>query len=136
MGDLRIAIPKGINGPWQKPDIIASQTPRDALDVSDLVLPARRHHILDGEIFPNGSPSGGHRAGTGFPGKSEFPATWSDDRIMEALVDIATDPSSLTRPGRAGDVFYRGTRDGIDIEVLVRFDEIWTGYPTNATRNP
>ena len=29
-----------------------------------------------------------------------------------------------------------GTRDGVDIEVLIRRGEIWTGYPTNVPRNP
>ena len=54
--------------------------PRVADDLVDLVSPSRRHHILDGEVRPNGTYGGGHRAGTGYPGKSEFPARWSDDR--------------------------------------------------------
>ena len=86
---------------------------------------------------PNGTFGGGHRPGTGFPGKSEFPAGWSDEKIMHEISDIATDPSLAGRPGnRVGDSFINGTRDGVDIEVLIRNDQIWTGYPTNLPRNP
>ena len=102
----------------------------------NLASEARTSHILDGEVRPNGSFGGGHRAGTGFPKKSEFPASWSDDQIMHNISDVATDPASVFRPGRGGDVFGTGTRGGIDIEVLLRNDEIWTGYPTNVPRNP
>ena len=37
-------------------------------------------HILDGD-----ATGGGHAPGTGVPGKSEFPAGWSRDRIMDAI---------------------------------------------------
>jgi len=102
----------------------------------NLANPARTRHILDGDVLPHGAFSGGHRAGTGFPGKSEFPASWSDDQIMHQISDVATDPLSAVRPGRGGDVFVTGTRRGVDIEVLLRNGEIWTGYPTNVPRNP
>ncbi|HET8970953.1 MAG TPA: EndoU domain-containing protein [Candidatus Nanopelagicales bacterium] len=102
----------------------------------NLASPARTSHILDGEVRPNGTYGGGHRAGTGFPSKSEFPASWSDGKTMHNISDVATDPASATRPGRGGDVFATGTREDVDIEVLIRHDEIWTGYPTNVPRNP
>ena len=54
---------------------------------------------------------------------------------MQRISDVATDPASILRPGYGGDVFVNGTHDGIDIEVLIRNDEIWTGYPTNVPRN-
>lgn len=108
---------------------------RGAGNLVDLASPARRNHILEGEVLLGGRYSGGHRAGTGFPGKSEFPADWSDDQIMHHISDVATDPLSASRSGRGGDAFMSGTRDGVDIEVLLRNDEIWTGYPTNVPRN-
>jgi hypothetical protein len=105
-------------------------------DAVDLASASRRSHILDGEVRPNGSFGGGHRPGTGFPNKSEFPAGWSDDKIMHSISDIATDPSLIWRAGNnPGDFFVNGTRDGIDIEVLIRNNQIWTGYPTNVIRN-
>ena len=114
-------------------DLVA---PRVTDDLVDLVSPSRRHHILDGEVRPNGTYGGGHRAGTGYPGKSEFPARWSDEQIMHHVSDIATDPLSTTVRTQGRDVFVAGTRDGIDIEVLIRNGEIWTAYPTNVPRNP
>ena len=56
---------------------------------------------------------------------------------MHNISDLATDPSLAWRAGaKPGDFWVNGTRDGIDIEVLIRNDEIWTGYPTNVARNP
>ena len=75
--------------------------------------------------------------GTGFPKKSEFPSDWSDPQIMHNISDVATDPSIAWRPGvKPGDFWANGTRHGIDIEVLIRNNEIWTGYPTNMPINP
>lgn len=113
-----------------------SVAPRVTDDLVDLVSPSRRSHILDGEVRPNGTFGGGHRAGTGYPGKSEFPASWSDDQIMHYISDVATDPLSTTVRTQGRDVFVAGTRDRIDIEVLIRNGEIWTAYPTNVPRNP
>jgi RHS repeat-associated protein len=91
----------------------------------DLTTPKRRKHILDGE--PNGG--GGHRAGTG-RGKSEFPKEWSDDKIIDAISDVATDPNSVSSIGRGGKTVVEGIRDGIKIRVVISKDgEIVTGYP-------
>ncbi len=106
----------------------------------NLASPARTSHILDGEIRLDGRGirySGGHRSGTGFPGKSEFPADWTDPQIMHNVSDVATDPSSISRPGdRPGDIFMQGTRDGVDLEVLIRKGQIWSAYPTSVPKNP
>jgi hypothetical protein len=92
----------------------------------------RSKHILDGD-----KTGGGHRAGTGNPGKSEFPSSWSDDKIKGEVSDVATDPSSSRAPGRGGREIVSGTRDGIDIEVVVDPNgRIITAYPTNVPRNP
>ncbi len=57
--------------------------------------------------------------------------------IRHNISDVATDPSIVWRPGaKPGDFWANGTRDGVDIEVLIRRNEIWTGYPTNVARNP
>lgn len=56
---------------------------------------------------------------------------------MHNISDVATDPALIWRAGdRPGDFFVNGTRDGVDIEVLIRDGEIWTGYRTNVPRNP
>ena len=81
---------------------------------------------------------GGHGAGRGNPGKSEFPSRWSDDRAMEAVEDVANDPASLRTVAGDGRTLVRNTIDGIDLEVYIGRDgeEILTAYPTNTGRNP
>ena len=92
-------------------------------------------HILDGD-----ATGGGHRPGTGNPGKSEFPADWSDEKIKGEISDVATDPKATRTPGRGGRTIVQGTRDGIDITVVVeppsKGGRIVTGFPTNVPRNP
>jgi hypothetical protein len=107
-----------------------------------------RHHILDGD--PDNLASGGHRPGTGRPGKTEFPKGWSDEKILNAIADVATDPKSqwTQQTGKPGARFTKsgkpvrwkvvGTREGVTIEVIV---EPWgrgvvTSYPTNLAPNP
>jgi hypothetical protein len=101
-------------------------------DYVGLARPKRRRHILDGD-----ATGGGHRPGTGHPGKSEFPTGWSDDRIMHEISDIATDPSLTSTVGRGGRTVTNGTRDGIDIRVIQEGNgDIVSGFPTNMQRNP
>ncbi|PZE39357.1 EndoU domain-containing protein [Curtobacterium sp. MCPF17_031] len=93
--------------------------------------------MLDGEVRGDGSFGGGHRQGTGFPGKSEFPASWSDGRIIHDISDVATDPDLEWVPqGKAGTTFIaNGMRDGVAIRVVIRNDEIISGFPTNTSKN-
>ena len=94
----------------------------------DLTTPQQRKHILDGE---EGDPKrGGHRPGTGRPGKSEFPKDWSDDKIIHEISDVATDPRSERRPGRGNRTEVEGTRNGVKILVILEKDgTIVTGFP-------
>lgn len=55
---------------------------------------------------------------------------------MHHTSDVATDPVSQIVNTQGNDVFGSGMRDGIEIEVLIRNGEIWTGYPTNVPRSP
>lgn len=50
-------------------------------------------------------------------------------KSADEFVDLAS-----TARRRPGDFFVTGTRGGIDIKVLIRNDQIWTGYPTNVPR--
>lgn len=117
----------------EEPDAVGLPEDNSLLD------PIGEKHALEGEIRSDGSFSGGHRPGTGFPGKSEFPAGWSDQEIKEAISDIATDPStSWSKPDSRGFVSGTGNRGGIDILVVVDTHKgrIVTGYPPNLPRNP
>jgi hypothetical protein len=102
-----------------------------------LLDPQGEHHVLEGD-GPNAG--GGHRSGTGKPGKSEFPANWSDDKINGEISDVATDPGSTRTTQPNGRIKIQGTRDGVDITVIVEPDRkggrIVTGFPTNTPRNP
>ena len=102
------------------------------------LVPERAHHILDGED----PTKGGHRYGTGNLDKSEFPAIWTDDRVVAGVVSVARDPDlgeewELQNNGKWR---VRGTRDGVLIEAIVRKDGyVVTGYPISGPgvhRNP
>jgi Bacterial EndoU nuclease len=111
----------------------AAAGPGPAQADAAVVTASRRVHILDGD-----ARGGGHRPGRGIPGKSEFPAGWSDDRIIAAIEDVANDPASRRRAEADGRTVATGRRDGVDIRVVVERDgrTVVTGYPTNTPRNP
>ena len=100
--------------------------------------PERTAHILDGD--PGGG--GGHRHGAGKPGKTEFPASWDDEKIVDALVDVARRPDwPPMRQERNDRWIARGTRDDVGIVVVIARDGcIWTGWPTpgspGVVKNP
>jgi Bacterial EndoU nuclease len=102
---------------------------------ADLIDAKARKHILDGD-----ASGGGHRPGTGIPGKCEFPAGWSDDKILKEIADVATDSASAVRSGGGGRQVVEGTRDGVDIRVVIepvsKGGRIVTGFPLNLPRNP
>jgi hypothetical protein len=114
-------------------DADVAATGEKTSDKPSLLDDRARTHVLDGD----GPKSGGHRAGTGKPGKSEFPAEWSDERIEGEISDVATDPSSTRTPIPGGREAVTGTRGGVDIKVILDKDgRIITEYPTNRPRNP
>ncbi|AKT31826.1 EndoU domain-containing protein [Pseudomonas syringae pv. actinidiae] len=109
--------------------------PKIISDNPSLVDKKAEKHILDGD----GPASGGHRFGTGVPGKSEFPKSWSDEKILSTISDIATDPKTQwSSPDGRGYQTGSGNRDGINIKVV--YDKVKgrvvTGYPTNTPKNP
>lgn len=102
--------------------------------VRDLYDPQKIKHILEGD-----ATGGGHRFGTGIPGKSEFPSSWSDNKILKEIADVLTDGKSVwSAPDKRGYITTTGTRDGIDIKVVydTKNNRIVSGYPTNVPRNP
>lgn len=101
----------------------AKRPPLDALRVT----PERSAHILDGEA----DGKGGHRHGVGNPGKTEFPASWDDKKIMDNVLDVARRPEQppiyQTWNSRW---LARGTRDEVEVVVVVADDgRIWSGWP-------
>jgi hypothetical protein len=93
-----------------------------------------RNYILDGDKFGGG----GHRAGTSNPGKSEFPANWSDEKIIAEIESVANDPASKRTTTTNSKTKIEGRRDGVDILVVLSKDRrtIITAYPMNLPKNP
>ncbi len=121
---------------WGAPDV---QGHPDRPDPADIRLPAdRARHILAGD-GPD-SPGGGHRHGAERPGKTEFPARWSDDMIVATVRDVAGDPEQARWQGFNGRWQVSGERDGVGVTAVVLPDgRIWTAWPepggAGVTRN-
>ena len=102
--------------------------------------PERTTHILDGDPTPAGG--GGHRSGTGKPGKTEFPASWDDEKIMGHVLDVARRPDCPPAHQHWNDRWVcSGTRDSVEVSVVVlRSGEVWTAWPEEGgpgvVRNP
>jgi hypothetical protein len=104
---------------WDNADAL-TRPPLDALRLP----PERAIHILDGD-----ATGGGHRYGTGSPGKTEFPASWDEDKITDSILSIARSPdsASLQRNGRWK---VEGVRDEVALAVIITTDgRIWSAYP-------
>ncbi|NJM37552.1 MAG: EndoU domain-containing protein [Akkermansiaceae bacterium] len=114
-------------GRWS---IVTKTTP----EFVNLASPQRTAHILTGDA------TGGGHLFPGGAGKSAFPQSWSADRVMHEISDVATDPLSSFVTGRGGRTVVNGTRDGIDLRVILGSPRegggIITGFPTNVPRNP
>src|SRR6266566_2703073 len=118
----------------------------DAVDAADRpsveairVSPERTVHILDGDGIEGG---GGHRHGVGKPGKTEFPASWDDEKIIANVLDVARRPDKPpTRQDWNDTWLCTGTRDNVDVSAVVeRSGNILTGWPEEGSpgvvRNP
>jgi hypothetical protein len=85
-----------------------------------LISRGSRNHIL-----------AGHKAGRGPTGKTKFPASWSDDEIMDAVDAVMAKPQVLRH--RGDQFIFRGEHRGVPISVSVRVDKprpfVWTAYP-------
>ena len=88
----------------------------------------RRKHILEGD-----ETGGGHRSGTSRPGKTEFPPSWADDKIMNTAVDVAAGPDVPPKLQHNGRWRALGTREEVGMVVIVTEDgAIWTAYPESG----
>jgi hypothetical protein len=111
----------------------ANRPPLDRLSISA----ERALHILDGD-----ARGGGHRHGTGRPGKTEFPADWDDAKILGAIRDVARAPAEPPIYQSWNSRWLaRGTRDDVEIVAIVAHDgRIWSGWPRpggpGVARNP
>lgn len=87
-------------------------------------------HVCHGD--ENNIRRGGHLAGTGRPGKTEFPQTWDDVDVREALTAVASSPAT-TQPKGGGKFSAIGFHRGVEIDVIVRSDgSIEAGWPLSG----
>jgi Bacterial EndoU nuclease len=114
------------SGAWDEAGVASHL---DRPEVREIWLPGdRRAHILDGD--GPGSPGGGHRHGTGRPGKTEFPAGWDDDKIVSVVEDVARSPDTAVWQGFNSRWRVTGEREGVAVTSIVRPDgKIWSAWP-------
>jgi hypothetical protein len=122
---------------WRAPEV---QGHPDRPAVGDIHLTAdRARHVLAGD--GPGTPGGGHRNGTGRPGKTEFPAHWPDDKIVSTVEDVARNPDKAHWQAFNGRWRVAGERDHVVVSAVVRPDgRVWAAWPepggVGVTQNP
>ena len=135
--------------PADEPDAADSRTDHsgwDAVDAADRpsveairISPERTTHILDGDGIEGG---GGHRHGVGKPGKTEFPASWDDEKIITTVLDVVRKPDKPPTHQDWNDTWLcTGTRDNVEVSAVVeRSGNILAGWPEEGgpgvVRNP
>lgn len=84
-----------------------------------------------------------HKYGVGISRKTEFPQNWSDDKIINAVNQIAADPNATFGVGKWDSPYKIGTVDGIRIRVdfyppnhTEHAGKVFTGYPLDTPANP
>lgn len=93
-------------------------------------------HILDGE--PGNIQQGGHRFGTNRVGKTEFPKTWSDDKIKAAVEETLDQPQWSQMSQKTAHL--RRVVDGVVVEVRVftgskrRSPRVITAFPKGGKK--
>jgi Bacterial EndoU nuclease len=121
------------SGPIMEADAATERTGWDDIAEADrppldkiVLSPDRAVHILDGD-----ATGGGHRYGTGKPGKTEFPADWGDAKVLGAIQDVAQAPDQQPLHQTWNDRWLtRGTRDDVEIVAVVSSDgRVLSGWP-------
>jgi RHS repeat-associated protein len=113
-------------GPDESGSQIVTAVEQEPLDLPGSITPGRAKHILEGD-----RTGGGHRAGTGRPGQTEFPEEWTDQDIIDAISDIYNNGEvDDDLPDVEDGSGYTGEHRGIRIEVIADEDgNVITGYP-------
>jgi hypothetical protein len=76
------------------------------------------------------------------PARPSFPASWDDEKVTDALLDVARRPDQQPGHQKWNDRWVaRGTREDVEIVVVISGDgRIWTGWPnpggSGVIKNP
>ena len=113
-------------------------------DYVDILSPEAKQHILYGD-----KPGSGGHMWPGQEGKTVFPESWSGDKIVDAVGDIATSPSTkwYAQTGTGGAYTAKGdaakwvayeTRDGVRMRVVYQpaTGKVVTAFPDDAPIPP
>ncbi|WP_349752732.1 hemagglutinin repeat-containing protein [Stutzerimonas nosocomialis] len=113
-------------------------------DYVDILSPEAKKHILYGD-----KPGSGGHMWPGQPGKTVFPQSWSADKIVHEVGDIATSPNTkwYAQTGTGGIYTSKGdpakwvayeVRDGVRMRVVYQpaTGKVITAFPDNAPIPP
>jgi len=113
-------------------------------DYVDILSPEAKQHILYGD-----KPGSGGHMWPGQEGKTVFPESWSGDKIVDAVGDITTSPSTkwyaqtvtggaYTAKGDAAKWVAYETRDGVRMRVVYQpaTGKVVTAFPDDAPIPP
>lgn len=112
---------------------IRSSAQTAANDNTPQIPEDRATHILYGD-----RSGGGHLYGTGKPCKSEFPKTWSADKVLANVQTAAANDNANWAEQDNGYYVAETSIDGVKIRVVLNAnkDTVITAYPVNVKRNP
>ena len=111
-----------------------SQSPSAATASAPVLTQQRLQHITTGD-----RSGGGHLYGMNNPCKSEFPATWTTEKIARDIPQLAANDNLDWESSRNGYITAETTDNaGLRLRIVVDPDknEIVTAYPVNVRRNP
>lgn len=119
---VMLPVPGGGGNAWD--NVIGAHPVPGTIDAT-----SAETHILYGD----GPGSGGHIYDSGVPDKTVFPESWDAQDIMNAVNDVANNPDQTPVEEREGVFEVTGTRDGVDIKVIVGTDgTVKSAYPTGG----
>lgn len=115
-----------------RPPVVVGQAPFGEDVPPPKVGKAEMNHVMDGE--PNNPRQGGHRFGTGRPGKTEFPKLWTDSKAAAAIRETLANPEVTIHRGDRTD--HLREVDGVIVRVSTYFTngtrKFRTAYPVNG----
>lgn len=118
----RLPVAEGVVGGSASIISPVSQTSsHGGLDLPGELTPERLDHVL-----------GGHRAGAGRPGATEFPEDWTDQDVVDAIDGVywGGEESDDTEADTEGGVVLEGEYRGVRTQVVVDRDgRVRTAYP-------
>ena len=66
---------------------------------------------------------------------TSFPESWSDKSIVDSVNKIENTKPIGVRPS-TGEALYRGTVNGVEIDVIKKGNDITAGYPVGGEPTP